>query len=249
MFFARILLFLILSIGPACALEGWHLSTFMGGSMSFPNHLKLNLEGLPDQSKDAIYSNKSFSDSHWWSFRLEDWHGERGSGLELIHHKIYLANTNDVIHDFSISDGYNLAYYNFAWKTSPSDRVRLGLGLAFGHMDATLGDRPRFHTSGLSGHFLAGPTVQFNYEKWLWENDTNFISLDTKLTLAYARVPVSRDRREYADAPDIALHLSLGVGSKPKALSGDLVSKALYFAPLAYPYLTGKYILGTGLTP
>lgn len=228
--------------------DGWHLSTFMGGSMSLPNRLTIKLEDLPDQSINAVYQNKSFSDSHWWIFRLEDWHGENGQGFELIHHKVYLANTNDIVTYLSISDGYNLLYYNFG-KRYGDDRFRLGLGVAYAHPDVQIAGRPLFFQKGLTGFYLGGPTIQFNYERLVWDNDIYFVTLDTKLTLSYIRSPVSHNRREYADVPDIAFHVGLGFGSKPKAFNQEGIAKALYFAPLVYPYLTGTYVLGTGLVP
>lgn len=228
--------------------DGWYLSTFMGGSMSAPNYLRINLDGMPDQKINATYKNRNFEDSHWWAFRAEKWTGDKGRGIELVHHKIYLANTNDIVQDFSISDGYNLIYYNWG-KKKGKNRFRFGAGIVSGHTDITLQGRERFHTKGLSGHFLTGPSIQFNYERYLYETSKHFLSMDTKLTLSYARVGVSSDKDEYAEAPDIALHLSFGVGSKPEALRQKGFKKAEYFVPLIYPYVVGNYVLGTGLTP
>lgn len=228
--------------------DGWYMSTFMGGSMSMPNYLRINLDGLPDQKINATYKNRNFDDSHWWAFRTEKWTGDTSRGFELVHHKIYLANTNDIVQDFSISDGYNLIYYNWG-KKKGKNRFRFGAGIVSGHTDITLQGRERFHTKGPKGHFITGPTIQFDYERWLYETKTHFISVDTKLTLSYARVGVSSDKDEYAEAPDIALHLSLGFGSKPAAIRKEGFAKIGYFAPLAYPYLVGNYVLGTGIVP
>ncbi|MSR88685.1 MAG: hypothetical protein EXS67_03410 [Candidatus Margulisbacteria bacterium] len=228
--------------------DGWHLSTFMGGSMSLPNRLKIDFADLPDQSINTHIDNKSFSDSHWWICRLEDWHGEDGQGFELIHHKVYLANTTDLVQHFGVCDGYNLLYYNFG-KRFGEDRFRFGLGLAFPHPNIKIAGRETFFKEGLAGKYLGGPTFQLDYEHVMWDNDLYFVSMDTKLTLSYIRIPVSNNRKEYADVPDIAIHFGFGFGSKPKAFNQEGLGKALYFAPLVYPYLTGTYVLGTGLVP
>ena len=254
MHYRKFIAFLLLIFGlsfPVFAGEvsdGWYLSTFMGGSMSAPNYLRFHLKDFPDQKINAVYANKNFSDSHWWAFRLEKMKGDKLRGFEMVHHKIYLANTNDVIQDFSISDGYNLIYHNWGKKYG-KNRVRFGAGVVLGHPDVTMPGRQRFHTKGPTGHFLAGPTIQFNYQRWLYETKTHFVSVDTKLTLSYARTTVSVGKGEYVEAPDIALHLSLGFGSKPEAIKRTGLYKIDYFAPLVYPYIVGNYVLGTSIVP
>jgi len=235
----------------AFAEDGWHMSSFMGGSMSAPNYLRFHLTEYPDETIHAVYDNKSFTDSHWWSYRIENWQGNKVKGFELVHHKIYLANTDDIIQSFSISDGYNLLYRNWGKKYGENgrNRLRFGAGIAYGHPDVVIKGRERFHTKGPTGHFLGGVTVQFNYERLLYETKYNFFTMDTKLTLSYIQVPVSVGKKETVEAPDIALHLSFGVGSKPSALKAPGMTKLLYFAPVIYPYTVGTYILGTGVVP
>lgn len=229
--------------------DGWTLSAFMGGSISMDNTLSFHFSDQADQVLRAKYDNKSFTDSHWWAFRLERWKGKKSRGMEIIHHKIYLENTNSVIQDFSISDGYNLFYYNFGKKRG-RHIYRFGVGVVMGHPDATITGRDRYIVKGFSGHHLAGPTVQFNHEVRVWENKYHFVSLDSKLTFSYAKVPISTDSEEYAVAPDIAVHFSLGIGSKSAIFERPgLVGKALFFLPLAYPVTMGHTLLDTGLFP
>ena len=92
--------------------DGWYLSTMMGGSISGPSNLTINFNDRDTLSMSADYNNRSFDDSHWWSFRVENWHLNQSLGIELIHHKIYLDNTNDIVESFSLSDGYNLLFFN-----------------------------------------------------------------------------------------------------------------------------------------
>ena len=230
------------------AADGWLFSTYMGASVSMENQVAFHFEDRSDQVFKANWRNRSFTDSHWWSAKLDRWNGDKVNGFELIHHKIYLANPNDVVQSFSISDGYNLFYYNFGRKFD-DHILRLGLGVIFAHPDVQIQGRDHYIVKGTKGHHLAGPTVQLGYERWLWDNETNFVSLDTKLTFSYAKSPISPNRKEYAVVPDVAFHISIGVGNKPQALAGTWQDKAKYAIPFFYPYVIGNYFLGTGLLP
>ena len=225
---------------------GIYFSAFMGAPKSVNNQVSFNLEDQADQVFEAKYNNRPFQDSYYWSTKVEHWDNKEGMGLELIHHKIYLSNTNDVIEDFSLSDGYNLLYWNFG-RQYDEHIVRLGLGVVIVNPDVTIAGRDRYSIRGGKGQHLAGPSVQLNYERWIWENETHFISLDHKLTLSYAVSPISNDEDEYVVAPDIAFHFSLGFGSKPEALqTDDGLSSLYYFAPLLYPVASYKTALGLG---
>ena len=68
--------------------DGLHFSTMMGCSYSGKSPLNISLNNQTDQSLLANYDNRCFDDSHWWSFRLENWDQSYAFGLELIHHKI-----------------------------------------------------------------------------------------------------------------------------------------------------------------
>jgi hypothetical protein len=243
-----LLVAIIITTTSTYAKEGLHISSFMGASKSLDNQLAVHLEDQEDQVFKAKWNNRSFTDSHWWAARAESWKGNTFYGFELIHHKIYLKNTNDVIKSFSISDGYNLLYFNIGRQFGPHI-LRVGAGVIFAHPDMLIEGRERYITKGTKGHHLAGPTVQVSYERWVWENDTNFVSLDTKLTASYAVTRISDNDKEYAVAPDIALHVSLGLGSKPEALKQSFPKKLLYFIPFVYPRITGETLLRTGMFP
>ncbi len=228
--------------------EGWYFSTFMGLSKSMDNKIAFNFDDRDDEVFTAKYNNRSFEDSFWWFFRFENWKNKKSRGMELIHHKIYLDNTNDVVENFSISDGYNLLYYTMGKQRNKSS-YRLGLGVVLAHSDVTIQGREQYKRKGFVGHKLAGPSLMLNYERWIWENNYYFISFDSKLTFSYAVAPISTSRSEYVVAPDIALHVSLGLGSKPEILKLKGIKKAAYFLPLAYPKVVGATVIGTSFLP
>lgn len=228
--------------------DGLHFSTMMGCSYSGKSPLNISLNDQPNQSFTANYDNRCFDDSHWWSFRLENWSNKTSFGFEIIHHKIYLINTNEVIEKMSVSDGYNLLFLNFGRQLNDMN-FRVGFGLVYGHMDISIIGRDRYIKKGLSGHYLTGPAFQINIEKLIWESESHFISLDSKFTAAYAEIPVSSDYNELAHISDYAIHLSIAVGSKPNILSNKKINNLNYFLPFVYPAIVGNLILGTGILP
>lgn len=221
----------------------------MGCSKSGASPLTVKYEDRAHETISANYNNRCFSDSHWWSFRLDHWTNQTGWGVELIHHKIYLVNTTKNLESFSVSDGYNLLFINFA-KQLGDIHLRVGFGGVLAHVDAKVLGRARYIRKGFQGHYLTGPAFQINVEKLLWHSPTHFISLDTKFTAAHAEVPISANNSELATVPDHAIHVSIAFGSKPEAFDKDkpMLENLLYFAPLIYPITTG-YIMGTGLLP
>lgn len=220
----------------------------MGCSKSGPSPLTVKFQDRDNETISANYDNRCFEDSHWWSFRLEQWQNKSGWGLELIHHKIYLVNTTQSIRSFSLSDGYNLLFLNVA-KQLNNINYRVGFGVVLGHMDVIVSGRDRYIRKGFHGHYLTGPAFQLNIEKLLWQSSSHFISFDSKFTAAYAEVPISANPSELAIAPDYAVHFSIAVGSKPlRTFNQTSKDKVLYFLPMVYPFITGKF-LGTELLP
>ncbi|MGC6368067.1 MAG: hypothetical protein ACON35_08755 [Candidatus Marinamargulisbacteria bacterium] len=229
--------------------DGLYLSTMMGCSKSGNSPLTIRYADRPHEKISANYNNRCFEDSHWWSFRLENWAAKTGWGFELIHHKIYLDNTTDTIRSFSVSDGYNLFFMTYA-KQINDYNFRIGFGGVLAHVDVLIEGRERYIRKGLTGHYLTGPALQLNLERILWQNSTHFLSFDSKFTVAYAEVPISSNNTELASVPDYALHFSIALGSKPVSFNRNqpLKKQLLYFAPLIYPVTVG-HVIGTGLLP
>lgn len=202
------------------AKDGWVLSSFLGGAINFRSGIHFNMTDRPDFTKNAKWRNRAFEDSLYYMIRLEDWKGDHAWGVEWLHHKVYLANTDETIRDFSISDGYNILFFNRAQYQQDGwlkgSILRGGLGIVFGNPDVTLEGRDRFwNDGGIGGTYLSGIGAQVALERRLIENDRHFLSVESKLTVAYARIPISDDGEEYADVPNVALHFVFGFGSKP----------------------------------
>ncbi|MFT5170294.1 MAG: hypothetical protein ACI9BD_000060 [Candidatus Marinamargulisbacteria bacterium] len=223
-------LFLILFVQTGLsAADGLHTTSFVGWSESLNSTLKIHREGASDITHQAKWEGRSFRDSIYYAIRFEDWKDNEGWGIEWIHHKIYLSNLTSEIQDFSVSDGYNLLFLTKAWRDAGTI-YRLSAGLALSHPDVTLAGRARFwNDGGMGGTYLTGFGVGGGVETWLVESDRHFVSLEGKLTLAYAKVPISKNKSEYGDTGiNVGFHVMLGFGSKP-IKDPDLTDHLLYW--------------------
>lgn len=212
--------------------DGWHFTSFWGGSHSLGTPIKFYRATDPDLQFTAEYHGRPFEDAWYYSLRIEDWHGNTARGWEWLHHKIYLANPQGDIDNFSISDGFNILYHNWATRHDNEWIHRWGLGLVFAHVDATFQGKDRFFMNGgIGGSYFSGISVQYSMEKWFWESAKHFGSIEGKLTVSYARTPISRDRVEFADVPNIAFHVLVGFGSKPPEKQQDISHYSHYIYP------------------
>lgn len=185
----------------------------------------------------AKWDNKPFTDSIYYSLRWEKWRSTKAWGLELVHHKLYLANPPAEITHFSVSDGYNLIYVNRSWLKS-NHIFRVGAGPVLAHPDILFADETDsfWRQGGLfSGFYLSGVSVQFSYERWLKEFSRHFVNLEFKTTFSYARVPIDENTESFADVPNIAFHILLGIGSKP--LPDKSVRKKIDYAHYWWPII------------
>ena len=121
---------ILVSLISSCvfAQNGWHMTSMIGTPMSIDNELILHSDGKT-QVHQAKYEAKPFSDFPYWSLRSEYWNNQHAFGVELVHHKVYLKNTTDYIQSFSVSDGYNLLYLNYAYRLNKKHILRSGVGL------------------------------------------------------------------------------------------------------------------------
>lgn len=199
---------------------GWVWINYLGMSESFNSMLYLNLEGQEDiHVHNADWDAKSFTNSAYYAVKLEKWNNNKGKGLEWVHHKIYLASPVTGLDSYSISDGFNLLFFNTVRPLSRFGKqsyLRLGAGLVFAHMDVSITGRDRFYMDGgIRGSYLAGVAAQIAVDKWVKTYENHFVTVETKFTAAYSRGPVSTNFAEYSVVPNYAFHVILGVGTKP----------------------------------
>jgi len=195
--------------------NGWTFNSFLGGSISLPSHLTINRVNEPNINTEAHWRGRPFEDSWYYAVRVDKWKNGKSKGIEWVHHKAYYSGDHPEIEDLSISDGFNLLYFNFG-HVKKGFTIHKGVGLVFGNPDVTLQGRDRFwNDGGIGGTYLSGITAQYALARNIWENDRNFVNFETKITASYARIAISENSNEFADVPNLAIHFILGVGSKP----------------------------------
>ena len=231
--------------------DGFHISTGMGLSMSEDSRLTTRYTDSGTVVKrfhEAQWLGRPFTDSTYYTYKLENWSNGEGLGFEFVHHKIYLRNFPDYLQRFSVSDGYNLMYLNKGWKLADRKVFRLGVGVVLAHPDVQFTNGEQFHGEGGfldQGFFFAGPTVQATYSNRIWESERHYADWETKFSVSYAKFPISVNDDDYAEDVNIAVHFLINIGSKP--LSNKQTSwedHAQFWLPAIYPFTSGVIIEG-----
>ena len=224
--------------GYAKPTDGWYIHSHWGFSNSLPSVMSIHTRER-DVVHNAKWKGKSFEDSWYYNVKIEKWTKQNVRGWEWVHHKMYLANTTSFIKSYSISDGYNMLFYNFGKQHNNGLISKIGLGIVIGHPDITLEGKERFFLDGgVGGQYFAGFAAQYSIQSWFYETEKYVLSAEGKLTLGYSRIPVSTHSDEFSEVPHIAFHFSFGMGSKPMKTNNHKLKDYLHFylTPLIHHY-------------
>jgi hypothetical protein len=210
----RHLAILAMLFAPAADVQAqtWSLELMGGSAYNLPTPLTVSQAGYPDVSLTAHYDTKPFGPFlPYYSGRLRVWIKHRPWELQLVHHRLFLANTTDEIQRFNVHFGYNYILAGRAWRThgvlvhagagvivpNPENIVR-GRGVNTGQVGA-------IHTGyGLSG---VGGSVLVSREATLASH--MFLVAEGGAMFARATVPVVDGS---AHVPNVGLHGRVGVG-------------------------------------
>ena len=192
-----------LALSPAADAQ-WRVEAFTGTAHNFTTPLTVHQPGSPEFRMDARYDTKPFSGSPYYSARVGWWKGSSGWELQLLHHKLYLANPSDEVSHLEISHGYNMVTLNRAWERWGLV-LRGGAGIVYTFPETTVRGRKRPVLGYDFSGFTAAAGVGGRWPR------TSRLSLagEVKLTLAWATIPVFEGE---ADVPNRALHFLAGVG-------------------------------------
>lgn len=183
---------------------------FAGYPWNVPTPLVIEQTGEPTLDHDARWSTKPFTLPLYYWIRAGWFDGSGEWRLELLHHKLYLQNTNDDIQDFEVTHGYNLVSVVRGFRF---DRwvVSVGVGPVIAVPHSTVRNRTRPVSGGIfdSGYHFAGAGVRsgVGYRQPLGARF--YLSLEGAVTAGWARVPVADG---HADVPNVAFHGLFGVG-------------------------------------
>ncbi|VAX23868.1 hypothetical protein MNBD_NITROSPINAE04-194 [hydrothermal vent metagenome] len=210
----QILLFT--SIASAESERVYSMEAFLGSAYSFKTPLEIEQDGEDKISLTADYDTKPFKGAPYYAVRLGTWDEDKGWEVELIHHKLYLANNPPEVNNFEITHGYNLLTLIRGWKKQWGGKeyiVRVGAGLTLVHPEITVRNKQMHgeHTVDSNGLMfnLAGYTAQASVGRRFYFSDRIFGSLEGKFTVSTADIKMEDGE---VDAPNVAVHVLFGLG-------------------------------------
>jgi hypothetical protein len=191
-------------VWPSAACAEWRLEAFTGTAHNFTTPLTLRQTDRPELRLDARYETRPFTGSPYDAARLGWWSGASGWELQVLHHKLYLANPSPEFSHLEISHGYNMItlgraglWRGFTWRGA--------LGLVVTFPETTVRGRKR----PVLGYDLSGFTAAAGLGR-RWPQDARLSLVgEARLTLSWVTIPVFEGE---ADVPNRALHLLVGLG-------------------------------------
>lgn len=185
------------------------LEAMGGAAFNAPTPLSISQAGQPDLSFTAHYSTRPLVTTRYYAFRVGLWSGRTGWVVDFLHHKLYLENPPPEVQDFRITYGYNLLTLSRAWRQNWAT-LSLGAGPVIANPHSEIRGKLRPRTGGvLRGYYLSGLTLLGGANRRAYFGARVFATFDAQVSASYARVPVAEG---HAVAPNLALHLKVGLG-------------------------------------
>jgi hypothetical protein len=185
------------------------LEFFLGTAANLETTLEVRQDDEPPIELRARYDTRALESPFYYAVRFGLRRGAGAWELQLVHHKLYLPGPPDPIQRFEITHGYNVLTLNRSFEVRTAT-IRIGAGVIIAHPESTVRGR-RSDVEGIlgSGYVLTGPALVLGAGKALKVSSRFFVAAEAQLIAARARVPVASGT---ADAPNVALHVLLGMG-------------------------------------
>jgi hypothetical protein len=189
----------------------WAIEIFAGGAVNLDTTMKIEQSGHPDIEFDAQYETRPFDQPLYWVARFDWLRKSSRWEIQLIHHKIYLANNPPEVQHFEVTHGYNLLTANRVFLIRHVT-VRAGAGVVLAHTESTVrGLKDDGTDRGIldTGYELAGPVIVGGAGRPFPVTAGFFVTPELQLSVAWAKVTVAGG---HATAANVAVHLLFGVG-------------------------------------
>jgi len=182
-------------IGYGQAKDEWEFTIGTGISHSLVSYLNISQKDYPDLILKAIFQTRPLEFPLYYAARIAFWKHNSSWELEVIHLKLYLKNRPAEIQYFAISHGFNLIFINRGYRRN-AWHYRMGSGLVLAHPENTIRNRKLPENRGLLrwGYYLSGVTIQLAGGRFILKGKRMGLSLEGKLTAAYAHIPVVNGR-------------------------------------------------------
>jgi hypothetical protein len=194
----------------ARAQDRFRAELFGGTSWSVPTTLTIDQSGEEQLSVDADWETRPFDSPPYYAARIGLWKDRRGWELQLLHHKLYLADPPPEIEHFEITHGWNFLTVQRASKTRVLD-WRLGVGPVIAHAEGRIRGRGADRGGGLfgGGYYVSGAALLAGTGKSFAISRRFLATIEGQLTFSWARVPIQSG---HARTANVAFHALFGLG-------------------------------------
>lgn len=197
-----LLVFLITS--PAYSRD-FRLELFTGTAFSVPSDVTLRQEGYPEIKKTAHWSTRPLEPAPYYSVRIGLWEEDRAWELEMLHHKLYMDNTDDVVRNYRSTFGFNMFLFNRSLQVNDYLILRAGIGPVVSHPINNV--RGQEYKSSVT-YKLVGAGTQISIQGRQKIYKKLYLTEESKITYAYANLPISGGD---SSLTNLALHLLVGL--------------------------------------
>lgn len=188
------------------ATASWVVELFTGSAYSLPSQVTVRQEGYPTASKTAIWSTRPLEPAPYYSFRVGYSEEDKIWDLEMLHHKLYMDNTDHIFNDYRSTFGFNLFLLNRGWKLSPNVITRLGVGPVVSHPINTI--RGKTYTDDVTYKLVGiGTQASIQFKQNIY--DKLYFTQEIKTTYAIANLPINGGD---SSLTNLALHGLFGFG-------------------------------------
>jgi hypothetical protein len=164
-----------------------YLSVAAGVQHNVPMRLVIRQADAPDVKLVARYETRPLAEVPYCDIKLGIERCGSGWELELVHHKLYLANRPLEVDTFEMTHGYNFLVANrvVGWH---GIELRGGAGIVLTHPQTTVRDRRFPERDGVfnSGFYVSGPAAQLGVGERFFLSHRFFVGVEGKATGAFA---------------------------------------------------------------
>lgn len=207
---AAVLALALASSPRAAFAAGWSVQAAVGFPFDLSLPVAIRQRGEAPIRVRARWETRPFRSPIYYDLRVARSAGGREWALDLLHHKLHLANPPPDVQELSISHGFNLVFVSHAREVARDTWARAGAGLVVAHPESTVRGRTFDGRGPLGGgYYPAGPTLVVGAERRLFPAGGLFVSLQALASASWARVPVVGG---HATVPDVSVHALGGLG-------------------------------------
>ncbi|MCP4897807.1 MAG: hypothetical protein GY906_12615 [bacterium] len=203
---------MVFGSGSATAFEAGSFSVFLGASQSLDSTLTIKQDGYSCMPIDAEWETRAFESPQYWALRFAFGPARDNVRweIQLLHHKIHLANPTPEVERFEITHGFNILTFARSYTSLPIT-LRFGGGVVLAHPDSIVRGQQHTGSGGLggSGYELAGPALLVGAGKDLQLSEHFFLGFEVQITAAWANVSVANGD---ASTRNVAIHGLVGLG-------------------------------------